>query len=592
MCRSSECERRDRGFSLIEVVVAIALILVVLVAVLPAMVNGIRARSVANTTTQGKALVASELERMRNLPFQVQPNAGQFVDLFDRYYQDVTPPTALPACRAGSRWLPPPSSATGYVSATTARCDYEPRTGAFYRVVRRATGLPSKGIRPDPDLDGAVVVVTTQFLDASTPPRPLTPPPSFDTKIVGKDTPPSSQVGVMVTVMPDQAVRQTPVSSYTQIARTYQTSTRLRATSDSTALEASTTIASAGDEEGNPVSMSAGLVHLDTSLVAASRVDVAAAAVTASAATGENAGGTRATATSPPDDSLTWSTSTAGQLTSDGCALVCWGPSAPSGSWQPSTIDGLPSMGTPTNPLEVALRGPDPGVGQALQFGPGPTPLFRPDLGLTGSLVSMRPSDFGFGIAPDCHVTDAGAGLGASGGGWATSTTTRVESCSTARTAEVAVLARGREPLITVSLRQASARCLVDRGAAATAVDFEVEVAYWNGSAFVEVGSYRASGSSQLPDPATLDVGGTPLSRWIDSWSVARRGDGISETSASRAARVDVPAIVSILTVPLRFQAHADGSPRVDAFDNPVTDERSTLSVTVGSLSCTAEDRR
>ena len=63
--------------------------------------------------------------------------------------------------------MPPAKESTGYVSGS-ARCSYEPASGPFYRVVRRVGGYADKGIAPDPDLAGFVVVVNTQFLDAQT----------------------------------------------------------------------------------------------------------------------------------------------------------------------------------------------------------------------------------------------------------------------------------------------------------------------------------------------------------------------------------------------------------------------------------------
>lgn len=593
--RSSGEGRGDAGFSLVEVVVAIGIVMTLMVAVLPQMISGIRANDVARSSTQAKTLASSELERLRNLPFQVQPNAGQYVDLFDRYYQDLGAPAVAPTCRSGERWVAPPSTSTGFVSAaSTARCAYEPATGAFYRVVRRVEGYAAKGIRPDPDLAGFVVVVATQFLDASTPPQPRGPVTEYDTKTVGRDSPATGQVGITVAVLPERASTRRPVTTYTQVSRSYQTTTRVRALSDSVALEASTMLPGPTEDEGNPVSVSGGLVHLDASLVAASRVDVAAAGTTASAATGENAGTTRTARTAPPDTALTWTSSDSGQLTGAGCDLVCWGGGATSGTWQPTTVDGLPGIGGPGNPVEVALKTPSAGGGFALRVGSGAGALFREGLGLANPLLRLRTADFSFGVAPDCTVANSGSGLRLAGGGWARTTATGADACSTARTAEVAVLPRGGsgEPLVAVRLRSASARCTVDGATASTQLAFTVDVSYWNGSTLVPVGTFTQDSPAGLPDPSTLSVGGVPLSRWIDSWSVARTGSGITRVETDRRAHVDVPAVLSILTVPLRDQRLQDGTPRTDAQGDRVVDELSTLSVTVGSVSCTAEDRR
>jgi prepilin-type N-terminal cleavage/methylation domain-containing protein len=397
----SRTDRADDGFSLVEVVVAIGIVVVVMVAVLPQMVNGIRAGAYARVSTQGKTMITSELELMRNLPFQVQPNAGQYVDLFDRYFQDLVPPTDGPDCRDGDLWMPPPSEASGFVSESGERCSYEP-SGPFYRIVRRASGPDIKGIKPDPDLEDLVVVVDTQFLkpslDTDNRPQVAAPLAGYDTKLVGKDTPASGLVGVTVTVMADQPSRQRPLTTYSQISRSYQTTTRVRAISDSVALEAQTMLPGPTEREGNVVAISGGLAHLEASLVTASRVDAAAAATTATAATGENAGTARTAFSAPPDLGATWSPRDAGSLTTAGCALACWGGGEYSGTWRPTTTNGLPGIGSPTNPLEVALKAPSASEGDALRMGSGTNPLFRPELALANPILKLRSSDFTYGI--------------------------------------------------------------------------------------------------------------------------------------------------------------------------------------------------
>ena len=585
----------DEGFSLVEVVVAIGIVVTLMVAVLPQLISGIRANDVARVGSQGKTLAASELERLRNLPFQVQPNAGQYVDLFDRYFQDLTAPGAAPACKDGDRWVPPAKESTGYVSGS-ARCSYEPASGPFYRVVRRVGGYAAKGIAADPDLAGFVVVVNTQFLDAQTPPQPKSPVTGYDTKTVGKDQPASGQVGLTVTVLADRPSTTRPVTTYTQVSRSYQTTTRVRATSDSVAMEASTMLPGPSETEGNAVAVSSGLVNLDASLVAGSRVEVSAAGVTSSAATGENGGATRTALTAPPDSAPTWSSNSGGQLTAAGCELVCWGGGDRTSTWTPTTTDGLPGIGSPTTPLEVALKTPSTGEGYALRMGAGTGALFRPGLGLSNPLLRLRSADFGFGIGAGCSVTDSGNGLRIAGGGWARTTATGAQACSTARTAEIAVLPRGTgdNPLVKVKLAGAAARCEVDGTALTATAAFDLRLQYWNGSGYspVGAGTFTASGDTALPDPSTLMVGGTPLSTWIESWSVARVSSGITKVAAGRTTRVSVPAVFNLVTVPLRHRVASDGTPVLDGSGNRVVDPLSTLSLTVGSVGCTAEDRR
>lgn len=602
----------DDGFTLVEVIVALGILMTLLVAVLPQLVGGIRATDRARQVTQAKTLVAAELERMRNLPFQVQPNAGQYVDLFDRYFQDRTPPaTAIagtPGCLdADGRHRVPTPASTGYVDSA-ARCPWE-LPAPFYRVVRTADGHEEKGIEPDPDLEGFVVVVDTQFVNASTPPAVAAPAAAYDTKVDGKDLPATAQVRVRVTVLLDRPSDRAPVSTTTQIARSYQTTTRARAAADATALEAGTTLA-----DGTAVSVSGGLIDLDASLVASSRVDMSAAGLTASAGTGESGGTARTGGTAPPDTALGFGTLAGGQLTTAGCQLVCWGGGQPFGAWQPTTSNGLPGIGTSTSPVEVSLKTPSATGGFALRMGVGAGAALLPDRGLANPVVRLRSGDFASGVSSSCTVSSADGNLRLHAGGWAyTTAAPGADACATARTAEVAVLplgtpaspfeGRSEHPLVLVRLLNASARCQVDGTSHAPTIsrDFGVQVSYWNGSAYVPLragdgGStaptvFTPDNGGQLPDPSTLDVGPRKLSLWIESWSVARPGAGIETTQRAGLARVEIPSIVNILTKPLRQQV-TDGIPEVDGGGLPVTDDRSTLAMSIGSLACTAEDRR
>ena len=149
-------------------------------------------------------------------------------------------------------------------------------------------------------------------------------------------------------------------------------------------------------------------------------------------------------------------------------------------------------------------------------------------------------------------------------------------------------------PLIKVRVTGASARCTVTGAGHVpdTTLDFSAQVSYWNGASYTALPALTEDGTTAFPDPATLSVDGKPLSTWIESWSVATESAGITRVEAPGVARLEVPAVVSIHTVPLRVRLDANGDQVVGADGAPEADPLSTLSVTVGSIGCTAEDHR
>src|SRR3546814_9102427 len=77
--------------------------MVVMVALLPQLIVGLRSTDSANSITESKGLAQSELERMRNPPYHVAPAAGNYVDVLDRYYPNLGTPSREAACADPTR---------------------------------------------------------------------------------------------------------------------------------------------------------------------------------------------------------------------------------------------------------------------------------------------------------------------------------------------------------------------------------------------------------------------------------------------------------------------------------------------------------
>lgn len=600
---SPSVDRDDPGFTLVEVVVAIGILMTLLVAVLPQLIGGIRATDLARGNTQAKGLASAEIERMRNLPFYVAPldstPGRDFVDLFDRYFQDLTAPSSDPECLRTGQHVPPTDASSGFVADGDDRCEWEPN-GPFYRVVRSATGSNA-----DPDLRGFVLVVATQFLG----PQPISgqappwraPRPGYDTDELGSDVPVTSQVGVTVTVLRDRPSERSPVSVYTQIARSYETRTQVRAAAEATALEVAFKLPGQTELDANTISVAGGLLRLDSSVVASSRVQMSGAGLTATASTGENEGTTRTSASAPPSGPVTWSTSSGDQLIGDGCEVVCWG-GGDHDVWDPITDDGLPGIGSPTDPVDIALKTPSTIGGFALRVGMGEDPDWMPGLGVSNPLVRMRQGDVTSSMV-GCRPSTDGGNLRLHSAGWAQVTDHLqgggADACAATHTAEVSILPyAGEAPRVTVQLRSAYAHCQVsgpthDPGEQTFGFTAEVKVYDGNGTEILNRTLTEASPSGALPDPDDIVIGSARLSRWIDSWSFAREDDGVTASTSNEGIRIEIPAIVSVVTQPLRQARDPQGQLVVDPTTGAaVADEGSSLSVTVGSVSCEAEDHR
>ena len=74
--RARASRRGQEGFSLIEVVVAVGLLVLALLALLPELVVGIRATAGAKNLTQAKGVLQARLEAMRAMPYHVGAAAG------------------------------------------------------------------------------------------------------------------------------------------------------------------------------------------------------------------------------------------------------------------------------------------------------------------------------------------------------------------------------------------------------------------------------------------------------------------------------------------------------------------------------------
>ncbi len=251
----------DEGFTLLEVIVALGIFVVIVTALLPMFVGGIRSVATADHEGVVKGLLQQEVEQLRGLPYRVSLGASgdgtdEDVDLLDLYYPNVsdTAPASVTCPGAAGFSMGGVPTWEGYVAAgapAAARCPFEP-AGAFFRTV-----APTTNARLGP----IAIVRDVQFLSGGTPssptPTPKAPRTTYDSAHAVTNYPPSTQVGVTVSVVfTDRGVTKVR-SLFTQIEKHDAGPTLVTTKVDAQAVEI-TSLAPDGATE----SLSGGVVSL------------------------------------------------------------------------------------------------------------------------------------------------------------------------------------------------------------------------------------------------------------------------------------------------------------------------------------------
>ncbi len=599
---------RDSGFSTLEIIVAITLLGLLLTAVGPQFLSSNRATNRAKLVSQAKGVLQGQLDTMRALPFRVAPSAGDYLDVLDRYYRNVTPPVTAPACGSAASPNKPQTSWTGHVSAaSSARCGYEP-AGAFYRYVLTdgAQGLPP----------GFTVVVNTQFISATTPSTVLTPAGTYNSQIAGRDRAPVQQIGVTATAMYSDHGVWKPVTAYTQIAAQIPAEPQIKLAAGATAIEiGSAAPPAAAGVDPERLSLTGGQMELTGSLFNTSEAKASLTSMGgASSSSGRKAGANLAVRA--PYSHILGVNTGEGDLVA-GCSSICWGATAIT-PFNLSADNGLPRAGVSglaglLNPVQTMVVDPLTRDGFRFKTGPVSLPGLSADLVTLdaprlGEVTDLVPSlvDGLFQCnttlpnltSPVSHVTSSGY-LNSTDETNATGPLS-VDACGAGKTNIIRILPTAEAPdgLIRITVRS-SARCRVtgpSHTPSATA-DYRAEISYWKytPSGLLDLlglpilgsgsGSYVSAGvidenTATDPlaglNPGTIRVSDTKfLSDYIESWAGLTTA-GVQKSVAGSVASLAVPAVVTVETKPVRG----------------VADPASAVSLAVGAAHCYAEDNR
>lgn len=590
----------EGGFTLIEVMVALAILLIVAGGLVPLLVIGAKTANLSALETIAKNLAQQRLEQMRNLPYYVAHQNGDFVDLLDEYYTNVsTTPTPIP-----------PTGGTGTYQTGTGAGGTP--TGPYYQVsFPDVPGFTDSG-QTIPGFTNYTETVDSQFIvPNTTPSTPVTPPSTYNSQASVVDSPPSLYLGVTVFVSfsiyggPHTARYYTEISGQgNDVNLVLAQAGATAVTINSTAYDGSTLSATLGSVGANGTLSNNSQASAQAS--AASFTQVSTDGTTGSSCpTGVEscAYGQQGTAVAPPDSGSTGETDLLQQEQTDTAESPCgWGAFGPTfvddvsasvDSSQPLAPSDVESGASPTPTVSAGLKPQTSGACSGLYFtnvlAGSPATSSSLDL-VAGQPIVAIPNATG-----NANVVTAAGNVNTPALPFSGTRPPVTSSASVAFTQPVELfpglpLAADGQPLVTVQISSASLSCASN--AETASASYALTYSYWsqstpsNGTRVTTTVDWSTGDAAPtLPPLATTYVGyangaPVPLSTYLSAWSLA--GSVVEQTSGSSTVNVGVhtiPDIFSATTVPIMPSAETYGS-------------QTQVSVSLGQLTCVAEDNR
>ena len=578
--RVRRIRRGDDGFSLIEIVIAMGLLSVVLLASLPMLLSMLGSTVTTKMNTQAKNLAQERLEQLRDLRFHVDHQNGPFLDLLDLYYTNARStgsPTTVPS---GAGILTGRFLSTG-ASKGVAAPVYEVSTGAL------------------PGADEFQQTVLAQFLagDGSVLPKERYENlyDSQDPTDQGRDAPPS--LSVRFTVVTDwlQGGQAKEYRATTIITEGRPELPAIQTQAKAVAVSASSTAADA-----TSLQLQAGVASLDGSQSSGSSV---AGYVTGALATrtGTTAVTGQVKQFSLPDQAVTTSGSSGAQNGGSGCSWYGFGPNGV------DNVTGDVSAGLPKAPTNVdAAGGPQVAAGAISQGTSNTCGLLSFDNLVGGGTALATGSGLGqhMGAAPYLRVPDGSAAAsGLIGSGYVTATALTATPKQTRAGARISMTQpavlfpnnpfSGSRGLVRAQVSSGKVDCVSGAGGAAGTVtgSYTLVLEWWGKSA--AEASPRWHSATYVYNSASS----TPLSVTGDAWNPATTLLDAT-TTLSQLVQVTVPSategkVATGATTGLR------GLPNgvltmtsASTLTNETAPGFSAVKVQLGQLSCVADDTR
>lgn len=554
---------RERGFTLIEVVVAITLVALVAVAAVPLLIGTVRAATAAKLNTQAKNLSQQRIEQMRNMPFRIEAALGSSsnaVDLLDRYYTSVTVPGPADGVCSSRTYVP--------VGAVTLAGEPAP---PFYRcTIDALPGYPS--FRQ---------VIATQFLTlaqavggTAAAPAPVAPPNTYDSQVPEKDVLVSDLLGVTVlTNWKEVGNKVHQLRNYTEITRSADARQSVSGSSQVVAVRVSSVVRT--DAGPARLRLEAGVLNTEGVTYTGSTAGLSVTGAFADFGGTTSVLGRLVAAGAPPSVSL--ADLPAGQPggLNNNCDLACFGSTTAS-NLNASVSNGLPQVGTSSNRLTSTLGSGPVGDNNinGFKFSNVPDSTTTQRLLLAGPvMLSTAPLEGNYASSSAYLESNA--------------TARTVTSSAAAKTGTIGVLPTSFAPagVLRVQLVTASLSCT-----SSTATATATSTTPASAPLTVSVEYLPAGSSTYVPLSATaplntLPVGPTAVSalRLSDYLSAqpTRGALTFESQSSGRYGEGALKAALHVETVPTRVLP-----------GTAAPDPDSAVSLDLGVLGCKSEDQR
>jgi prepilin-type N-terminal cleavage/methylation domain-containing protein len=541
----------DEGFTLAEVITALMIFGVIAAALIPLLISATRLATIAKLGTQAKQLAVERVESMRNLPYYVAFDNGQYRDILDIYFRDLQ--------AAGGLEVNDPCTARAYLAASsTYRCTISPIVG-FTKFRQQ---------------------IDVQFLTADR--VVVVPRATYNARVTNQDVPQSSLLGVTVTTSWDApgVVKSSVVR--TEIANIAPADRQIVSAAGVTALKVASTLSS-----GQVAQLQAGMFNATGALSTAASAAHSTVGAQASYLSGTTVQGAAASASAPADEFPGLASTGIKRLNGVSCYPVCFGSTEVTGDVSAQVSGGVPVVSSNAAADQIAagvLQRTDlPGfdIGGISYTNLSPTDLVDASLSLDTSKPMMFFRD-----------TDASSDVVVQGSGFLLATrnpnpnTVRAYASGFTKRLRILPTTFAQDGVVRITLTSASIDCNnTGAGASTVSADWNASVSWWTPTGY-STPHILTKTSAPLPDPSSIEVvrddsstigvnESRMLNHWIADWSGLHASSPIVE-STGRLARGSMPAVVSITTRPTRGAL------------NPA----SALGIEIGSLTCTAEDLR